>query len=182
MNRTMTDDGGWFDYDRVDIINGREYWDGNNQIDVHARSWGRHQYLLRTAGGRWVLEQTSDWEKEQTTYRFLDDEAAKVWLVANESDDELARYFPDAEDERGPGRPEIGAPVQVRLGELLAPVDAYAQNHCLSRAEALRVLVQRGLDSLGTALPAGVVGHHRYAAALAAGMPVDDGQAADKTL
>ena len=45
------------------------------------------------------------------------------------------------------GRPEIGPPVNVRLGgDLLARVDDYAKTHGLSRAEAIRHLVLRGLS------------------------------------
>jgi metal-responsive CopG/Arc/MetJ family transcriptional regulator len=44
------------------------------------------------------------------------------------------------------GRPEVGAPVNVRLGdELLERVDDYAIRESISRAEAIRQLVQRGL-------------------------------------
>lgn len=44
------------------------------------------------------------------------------------------------------GRPEIGTPVNIRLGDdLLAQVDQFAQVESVSRAEAIRQLVQRGL-------------------------------------
>lgn len=44
------------------------------------------------------------------------------------------------------GRPAVGTPVNIRLGnELLAQVDAYANSEGIKRAEAIRQLVQRGL-------------------------------------
>jgi metal-responsive CopG/Arc/MetJ family transcriptional regulator len=44
------------------------------------------------------------------------------------------------------GRPEIGQPINIRLGEaLLARVDRYAQAETVSRAEAIRQLIKRGL-------------------------------------
>lgn len=44
------------------------------------------------------------------------------------------------------GRPEIGQPINIRLGDdLLAAVDNYAADCGVSRAEAIRELVQRGL-------------------------------------
>lgn len=44
------------------------------------------------------------------------------------------------------GRPEVGKPINVRLGDdLLARVDAYAAAEGIKRAEAVRRLVQRGL-------------------------------------
>lgn len=49
-----------------------------------------------------------------------------------------------------PGRPEIGRPVNIRLGEeLLTRVDHYAQSVNISRAEAIRELIQRGLRRKG---------------------------------
>lgn len=48
--------------------------------------------------------------------------------------------------ERSAGRPEVGRPVNIRLGdELLDRVDSYAEAEGLKRAEAVRQLVQRGL-------------------------------------
>jgi len=47
---------------------------------------------------------------------------------------------------RQAGRPEVGRPVNIRLGdELLAEVDAFAEAEGVKRAEAIRQLVQRGL-------------------------------------
>lgn len=44
------------------------------------------------------------------------------------------------------GRPHIGAPINVRLGDdLLTQVDAWAAEQGIKRAEAVRQLVQRGL-------------------------------------
>lgn len=49
-------------------------------------------------------------------------------------------------DHRSAGRPEVGRPVNIRLGDdLLAEVDAYANAEGIKRAEALRQLVRRGL-------------------------------------
>jgi len=44
------------------------------------------------------------------------------------------------------GRPEIGAPINVRLGiGLLAKVEEYALAHGIPRSRAIRNLVQSGL-------------------------------------
>jgi hypothetical protein len=44
------------------------------------------------------------------------------------------------------GRPEVGKPINVRLGDdLLRQVDAYAATAGIKRAEAVRQLIQRGL-------------------------------------
>jgi hypothetical protein len=47
------------------------------------------------------------------------------------------------------GRPEIGQPVNTRLGsDLLGRVDAFAERERVSRAEAMRRLVAAGLKKL----------------------------------
>ncbi len=47
------------------------------------------------------------------------------------------------------GRPEIGQPINVRLGDkLLATLDAYAAREAISRAEALRGVVRAALSEL----------------------------------
>lgn len=46
---------------------------------------------------------------------------------------------------RGRGRPAIGGAVLVRLGDLLPQVDAWAAEHGVKRAEAIRQLISIGL-------------------------------------
>ena len=43
------------------------------------------------------------------------------------------------------GRPEIGGAVHVRLGDLLRQVDEWAAARAMTRAEAVRKLVEHGL-------------------------------------
>lgn len=44
------------------------------------------------------------------------------------------------------GRPQVGTPINVRLGDdLLAEVDAYAKRFDISRAEVIRRAVQKWL-------------------------------------
>lgn len=46
------------------------------------------------------------------------------------------------------GRPAVGTPVNIRLGDgLLALVDDYAKVQDISRAEAIRRLVQTGIGA-----------------------------------
>ncbi len=46
---------------------------------------------------------------------------------------------------RGPGRPEIGGAVHLRLGELLDQVDEWARERNISRSAAVRRLISQGL-------------------------------------
>ena len=75
----------------------------------------------------------------------MSDAHAIDWLRRNHYEDRIQQYLPDLPDERGPGRPEIGGRVQVRLGHLLPAIDSYAADHKCSRAEAVRLLVIAGL-------------------------------------
>ncbi|MEU7170274.1 hypothetical protein ABZ949_02130 [Micromonospora tulbaghiae] len=50
------------------------------------------------------------------------------------------------------GRPEIGNPIHVRVGDLLPAIDAYRANHGLrkrQRPDAIRDLIRRGLEAAG---------------------------------
>jgi hypothetical protein len=74
--------------------------------------------------------------------RVHDPEDAKEWLLANDYDEAVEKYFgpiPEEEDNRG-GRPAIGGTISTALGVgLLAAVDAYAEKSGMSRAETIRV-------------------------------------------
>jgi hypothetical protein len=52
-------------------------------------------------------------------------------------------------EKRGPGRPEIGNPVHVRLGDLRDAVNGYAAAYDVSVAEAIRDLIREGLARRG---------------------------------
>jgi hypothetical protein len=74
--------------------------------------------------------------------RPTDDAKARDWLITNDEDEAAEKYF-DIEEERGPGRPEVGGAVHVRLGEQLAELDAWATAHGMTRAKAIREAVSR---------------------------------------
>jgi hypothetical protein len=140
---------GWFDLDKATLIDPDTYWNGSNQVNVHTRREHYHQYLYRTSGGRWVLNSTSNWQGVQPTYVFLTDDEARQWLTVNGSDDEIAKYFAPLAEESGPaptGRPAVGPAINVRLGDdLLATVDARADDEGVTRAEMIRRLVAAGI-------------------------------------
>lgn len=134
---------GHFDIDKAERIDEATYWDGNNLISVHTRSNFYHQALYRTAGGRWVLNAWSQWQNVRETYDFIDDASAEAWLLLNDSDDVLTKYFGEIEEERGPGRPTIGGLVKVRLGDdLLGKVDALCATTGVSRPDYIRRVIE----------------------------------------
>jgi hypothetical protein len=146
---TMRGDGGvlrWFDPDTATEIAEATDWDGHNQQSVHTGKHGHHQSLYRTKSGRWVLCAWSQWQGTLPHYEFIPDEAAREWLIVNESDELLAKHFGEVEPERGPGRPEVGKPINIRLGDdLLGQVDAQAARQGDTRADVLRELVAEAL-------------------------------------
>ncbi len=113
---------GWFDPDRA------ERWAGEDSILFHA------------VGGRWVIHTPSG-------HQFITDDEARGWLERNSLADAVEEFFII-----GPvvGRPEIGGLVKVRLGDRLAQVDELAARRDISRADAIRYLVDRGLETEGT--------------------------------
>lgn len=137
---------GWFDSDSaVEYREARE-WNGQNLVGVNNLGDYGHQILYRTAMGRWVLNTWSQWVGVPQTYEYVDDQRARDWLLINDHDDAVTKWFGFPEPERGPGRPEKGPAVSVRLDDQLAPVDTYAAAEGISRAEAVRQLVALGLN------------------------------------
>lgn len=139
---------GFFSSDAATYWHGnKEVFDGANLADVNTRDQGRGQGLYRTAQGRWVLRTWSNWVKESDTYTYASDTDARDWLLFNEYNAEVKEYFGEPEQERGPGRPEVGGKISVSLGDVLEPLDAYAKQNSVSRAEALRQLTTEALEA-----------------------------------
>lgn len=139
---------GWFDPDRSERFDQDTRWDGNNHVGVITGSQFIDEYLYRTPGGRWVLNHDAHrYCNGPDTYRFLADTEARDWLLRSERNDEaVEKYFGEVAEESGPGRPEIGKPINVRLGdELLARVDAEAARRDTSRADTIRDLIAQAL-------------------------------------
>lgn len=144
---------GWFNPDSSKQYKEDTEWDGNNHVSVNPVGQYGHQMLYRTKGGRWVLNFWSQYQGVAETYEFIDDEKAKDWLIRNDHDDAVKEHFGELEEESGPnlgGRPSIGPKVDVRLPqETLDRIDAFKGTR--DRADALRQLIEAGLDALSPA-------------------------------
>lgn len=149
-----TDDGqlvpkvvGWFDADAAEVFSERQVFDGHNWVGAIEGSQWAGQTLYHTAGGRWVICRWSRWEGHQPQYAYLAPDEAREWLVANEHDEAVARIFGAApEPEHGPGRPQIGRVVDVRMpDEMIAALDAEADRRGVPRAELVREFVAQAL-------------------------------------
>lgn len=136
---------GWFDLDRATDYQEATDWDGQNQVSIPAAGRYEHQILYHTAGQRWVLHTWSQWSGAGPTYKFIADSEARDWLLLCGHDEAVAKHFGEVAEESGPGRPEIGGPVHVRLGDDKAAVDTYAADRGITAAEAVRRFVRQGL-------------------------------------
>jgi hypothetical protein len=133
---------GYFASEKAQVWTSKTEWDGNNRVDVNTRDYTCSQYLYRTAQGRWVLNVVSKWQGVPETYHYIADTAARDWLLFNDHDTDLYKYFGEPEEERGPGRPEIGGAALIRFGDQLAVLDDWAKAHGVTRAEAAREAVR----------------------------------------
>ncbi len=154
---------GWFSPERAEAIVEANPMTAQRFAELQRQgrsARGVVETLYRTEGGRWVhkvawhTDERGRWVDDerdaysplgQPRYRFLRDEEALDWLNRNGYSDRVEQFFGDLPAEQGPGRPEIGGRVQVRLGDLLPSVDAFAEKQGCSRAEAVRRLVATGL-------------------------------------
>jgi hypothetical protein len=140
---------GWFDLDKATRFSEDTDWDGSNYISVNTGDQFEHQTVYRTAQGRWVLRRWSQWQGRLDQWSYLTDGDAREWLIRNREDEAAAKYFGEVEEERGPGRPAIGSPVQIRFeDDQLIAIDAYAASSSIKRAEAVRRLVAAQLSLL----------------------------------
>lgn len=141
---------GWFDAEAAEKFPERKQaFDGANLAGVHLRDQNRGQVLYRTAGDRWVLMGWSAWQGEVDTWEYIGVADAREWLLVNEADDEtLERLFgAPPEPERGPGRPEIGRKIEVRIpDDMIVAIDTEQRiSGSPSRGATIRALLVRGL-------------------------------------
>lgn len=140
---------GYFDSDAATRYDEDFEWLNGNKISTATDTEWDHEALYRTKGGRWVLNAWSQRQGVKETYRFIDGDQAKDWLLRNEQDEAAEKWFGELEDEVGPavGRPEIGGRIDVMIGEELRKVvDAHAKALGMNRGEAVRLLLADALN------------------------------------
>ena len=119
---------GWFDVDKAESYPEGTRWDGQNTISLVAGGRWDHETLYRTSGGRWVLRHWSQWEGRGETWAFINDDAARNWLIRCEYDDSAIAAATGEDMPAEIGRPVIGPQLKVRLPEaLIARIDAVAE-------------------------------------------------------
>ena len=88
----MTDGSGqWFDIDSAKDFDEGTTWDGSNHISMATRSQTEHESLYRTASGKWVLNEWSQWQGSIQTWKVVDDDTAAQWLITNGQDSDIVK-------------------------------------------------------------------------------------------
>lgn len=142
---------GWFDRDRATEWDEGARWDGNNRVSLATGIYSDHERLMRTAQGRWVIHFWSAWQNVPDSWRYVDADSAREWLIINKHDAVaiFAAGLGDLPEESGPnlgGRPAIGGKALLALGdELLARLDAEADQRGTTRAALARELLAAAL-------------------------------------
>jgi hypothetical protein len=136
---------GWFDHRKAERFDER-----------HSQNPRRdeHQILFYTAEGRWVLHGYVYWQPGAALGKgntFISGDQARGWLERNGHGEAAEHYFSETA-ERGPGRPAIGGRVTIPIGgDRLAAVDVWARDRKVSRAEAIRQLLDIALETTSAA-------------------------------
>ena len=142
---------GWFDVDKAESYPEGTRWDGQNTISLVAGGRWDHETLYRTSGGRWVLRHWSQWEGRGETWAFINDDAARNWLIRCEYDDSAIAAATGEDMPAEIGRPVIGPQLKVRLPEaLIARIDAVAEVASLTRSAWIRQALEDALPTTGT--------------------------------
>lgn len=84
----------------VETDNAKQHWDedtrwnGNNHISVATGSQWEHETLYLSRKGHYYIEHVSQWQGSTPSARFVTEEEAAHWLVANghELPDDLKQY------------------------------------------------------------------------------------------
>lgn len=141
---------GWFDDSKADWFREDTRWDGSDNTGVMSGipAGVGYEGLHRTVQGRWVREHNAvNYYNGKRSYEFLTDEQAREWFLRNGDDEIVEKFFGPLEEERGPGNPEGGVPVNVRLSqEILDRLDTAAKDEGISRDEKICQLVTAGLS------------------------------------
>lgn len=138
--KTSRERVGSFDYSKA------EKWSDRDHNGNGSGGTGAGQAVLRTAKGKWVLENWTLWQGQEDRYEYLTEDEAREWLLCNNFDEAVKEHFGDIEEEedRRPGRPPVGKGGTLRLGdERAARADTRAAQEGITRAELIRRAVDQ---------------------------------------
>lgn len=133
---------GWFDPAKAQSWIEATQWDGSNKISVNTGSQWVHEQLLRTRGGRWVLNRWSNTRHGAGLYdrfRYIDDDAAREWLRLNEYAESVEEYFG--------AEPEESGPTPLRSIRIAAPIWDAAAFRAEAQGTTVSAVVREALQS-----------------------------------
>src|SRR3972149_6322249 len=82
--QVLTDGTGrWFVRRSAERWDEKSRFDGNNYISCATGSQWEHETLYRTAGGRWILEHSSQWQGSRDEWTEISARDAARWLSRN---------------------------------------------------------------------------------------------------
>lgn len=96
----LTDGSGrWFSLETAEYFKEDTYHDGNNWISKATGSQWYHQGLYRTAGGRFILNEYSNYQGTPETYKEVSNADAAAWFSINGYDphDQCKKEFQELE-------------------------------------------------------------------------------------
>ena len=79
--------GTWFDRDRATKYEEDRDYDGSRWISRATGSQWNHEVLFRTASGRWILNEWSQYGNRLEKYYEVSEATAHAWLLANDHAD-----------------------------------------------------------------------------------------------
>ena len=84
MRIALTDGTGqWFSEDKAELFKEDTYWDGNNWISKVTGKQCHHEALYLTKGGKFILNEYSDFSGAVDQYTLIDEDDAAVWFSKN---------------------------------------------------------------------------------------------------
>lgn len=97
---SLTDDSGkWFDESKAITYKENTYWNGNNHISKITDQQWHHVNLIKTATGKWILNNWSNFQGSKDEYLECTEAQAAEWFTKNgeEPPEELKSYFEELE-------------------------------------------------------------------------------------
>lgn len=97
MNRQNVGES-WFDKDAAEKFEEDSFFDGRNNISRATNDQFVHERLYRTRKGRWVLHRWSQWQGSREFWKFVSDETAQAWLLAQGHTDAVSPEYLAAQE------------------------------------------------------------------------------------
>jgi hypothetical protein len=86
--------GLWFDVEKAEKYNEKDYWDGRNYISRATGSQWDHEMIFITKSGKFILNTYSQWQGKVETFEIISKDHAAIWFASQGfADDEIPPLF-----------------------------------------------------------------------------------------